>query len=115
MLWTSPFHKSLDSPLSCPRSQAKTESCRKPRSRFLAVPVTLIVEQLVDVPTPCLKTESSTQVQHVVEGLVEVFTHFSQDRVEQPLAELICESPAISPTEKISEKVVNTHVQRVVC
>ena len=36
MWWTSPFHKSSGTSLSCPRSHAKTESCSVPRYRFLA-------------------------------------------------------------------------------
>ena len=35
----------------------KTESCIVPWNRFVAVPVTLIVEQLEDVLTSCFKTE----------------------------------------------------------
>ena len=74
------------SPLSCSSSQAKTESCSAPWSRFLA---TLIVEQLVEVPTNVfqdriqqrtLEQISNNPVPQVVEELAEVFTVFFKDR-----------------------------------
>ena len=89
MWWTSPFHKSPFSLLSCSSSQAKTESCSAPWSRFLA---TLIVEQLAAVPTNVLQDRikqrtleqiSDTPVPQVEVVLVEVFTHFSTNRVQQ--------------------------------
>ena len=85
--------------------------------------MTLIVEQLVEVPKfvsqdriqqRTLEQISDIPVPQVLEELVEVFTHFSQDGVQQHLAEQIFKIRAISITEKIIEKVVNTHVQHVV-
>ena len=52
-----------------PISQAKTESCSKPCNRFLAVPVTLIVEQLVDVPRQNL---ADIPVPQAVKELLEI-------------------------------------------
>ena len=85
-----------------PKISSQTESCSVPGNRFLAVPATLIVEQLVEVP----KTVSQDRIQQrtlqqipdtpgpqVVEELVEVFTHFSQDAHQQRFAEQIFEVP----------------------
>ena len=78
-------------PLSCSGSQAKTESCSVLWSRFLA---TLIVEQLVEVPTNVfqeriqqrtLEQISNTPVPQVVEETRKVFTVFSQERDQQRL------------------------------
>ena len=60
-------------------------------------------EQIVDIPVP-----------QVVPKLVEVFTHFSQDGAQHRFSEQIFEIPTTSLAEKISEEVVNTHVQHVV-
>ena len=68
MWWTSPFHKSPCSPLSCSSSQAKTESCSAPWSRFLAA---LVVEQLA-----------------------EVLTNVFQDRIQQRTLEQISDNPS---------------------
>ena len=93
---------SLCSPLSCSSFQAKTESCNAPWSRFLA---TLIAEQLAEVPTNVfedriqqrtLEQISDTPVPQVVVVLVEVFTHFSRNRVQQRFGELIFHTLAIS-------------------
>ena len=76
MWWTSPFHKSPCSPLSCSRSHQQRT-----------------LEQISDTTVP-----------QVVEELVEVFTVFSQDRVQQRFAELIFQTLAISLAEKIRER-----------
>ena len=79
-----------------------------PWNRFLAVPVALIVEQLVEVSKFVSQDriqqwtlEQISDIRVLVEELVEVFTHFSQDWVQHRCAEQIFEIPAISPTEII--------------
>ena len=101
-----------------PKISSQTKSFSVPWNRFLAVLVTLIAEQLINVPKilsqdrtqqRTLEPISDTPAPQVVEELAEVFTHFSQDGVQQRFAEQIFEIPAIhSLTEKISEKVVST-------
>ena len=44
-----------------------------------------------------MKVGANTPVPQVVEELVEVFTHFSQDRVQQRFADLMFQTLAISP------------------
>ena len=103
-----------------PKIPSETEFCSAAWNRFLAVPVP-VIEQFVDVSKfvfqdriqRTLEQISDTPVPQVVEELVEVFTHFHQDGVQQRFAEQIFEIPAISLDEKISEKVANTHVQHV--
>ena len=65
-----------------PKISSQTESCNAPWTRFLAVPVTLIEEKLVDVPQivstdriqqRTLEQISDIPVPRVVEELVEVF------------------------------------------
>ena len=71
-----------------PKISSQTESCSAPWNKFLAVPVTLIVEHLLEVPKfvsedriqqQTLDQISDTAVPQVVEELVGVFIHFSQD------------------------------------
>ena len=106
-----------------PNISSHAEFCSVPWSRLLAVQVTFTAEQLVDVPkivSPdriqqrTLEQTSDIPVPQVVAKLVEVFTHFSQDGAQQRFSEQIYEIPATSLAEKISEQVVNTHVQHVV-
>ena len=121
MWWTSPFHKSPCSLLLCSSSQAKTESCSAPRSRFLA---TLIVEQLAEVPTNVfqdriqqrtLEQIADTPVPQVVVVLVDIFTHFSLTGFSSVLAELIFETLAISFAEKIGERACSARHMLTPC
>ena len=70
-----------------PKISSQTESC--------SVPVTLIAEQLVEVPKfvsqdriqqRTLQQISDTPVPQVMEKLVEVFTHSSHDGLQQRFA-----------------------------
>ena len=93
--WTSPFHKSPCSLLFQDLKRDRILQCTV--ERFLAVPVTLIVEQVAHVP----KVVSLSRQNPATDSCSAV-------------VELICETHAISLAEKISEQVVNTHVQHVV-
>ena len=96
MWWTSPFYKSSCSSLLCPRSQAKTESWSVPWNSFLAVPVTLIVEQFGGCADIVFqdRTQQRTLMPQVVEELLD-----SQDSDQQLFAEQSFENLAVTPTD----------------
>ena len=109
MWWAFPFHESPYSLLSCPGSQARPNPAVHRGAGFSLFPVTLIVEQLVDVPTSGFKTEptleqiSDTPVPQVVEGTCRGLHSFSQDGVQHRFSELIFEALAMSLAEEIKE------------